>query len=1404
MSINLTVVIDNDEAIRKFRELQKTAKTVTSSVITDADRMDAAMHRFMATLGKIGVGVSFAGLVKQIAQTRGEFQQLEVAFTTLLQSKEKADALMSQMVDLAAKTPFDLQGVASGARQLLAYGFAAEDITDTLTRLGNVAAGLGLPLERLTYLYGTTAVQGRVYARDMLQFTGSGIPMLQEMAKMYGKTTEEINAMVSAGKIGFEDVRKVIENMTNEGGQFYNLMQESSKTITGLISNLGDAIDTMFNEIGKSQEGVIAGVLQGTISLVENYEKVLNILIPLVATYGVYKAALIVTAALQKASVTMSAVKTFFQLAKGIRSAADAQALFNLTMKSNPLMLALSLLVGLGTAIYRYAKGANEAAENTLGLARANKKTSDEVDVETAKIKALQDIVNNSNAAYSERKKALDELKEIVPGYHAELTSEGRLINNNTEALKNYIKEFEKSVKLRAAREELEEAYRQQRKDMKAAEAAIKQGTYQTGAGVYGGPHFKREYTEEEKKSIRMEAFLKTAATIRELNDEIVASSLAVEDSTGKTIFNVTENLKDAQKAYSDATAALDKARRDGSDISVVKKKLEAVDNAKKALDEAKKLAGVDDKTIKATIKSQKELSDAILANDLALQQSRIDIMKDGLAKELAQIDLNAEKTKQAIEGRRKKIQEAEKGDTISDRAKAKNKMQTQFNGNVDLLARPLINAAHLVEKGWEDAGEGIATVFSSQYGILDASGKEIEILVTPILPNGDVMSPQELEDYIFGTIEGARDILKADTKGIVIATNVSQDGKAGELLHQYQEEYYAPYMALKEEEANADSKAEADKIAIRLKYAKQLDDVYKQITDSSLSEIDRESRGIKEKYQELRDTVTRLLDGGSISQEKAKEWFGMIDQNEIADNLKAVINKYGSAEDKITKIQKEAAAARAKATENNRTDLIPQIDKQEQQDIGQVKADELMKTDDWINLFQNLDALSSREILRIIDNINEQLKNANLDPINLKSVTDQLDQASAKVIQKNPFAAISANFKAYKDALAKGDDLRAIKLRQEAWQSVAATVGEMGQTLSATSDLLGQFGIESTELDGVVSAFNSIASIDVTRPFSVVTGIIGGISSLIGGIFNGKDRRAEKRIARLQDQVDALEKSYEKLDRAIDKAYSNDAKELIEDQNKMLQQQKILIQQQIREEQSKKRTDNDRIKEWQEQIEEINNTIEDNIAKAQDAIFGSDIQSAISDFADAYAEAWASGEDRAAASKDFVKNMIKQMIVEAMKMDIAAPMQKVRDMLETFWADNIITPSEEDIINQMIDNIGNQLDNKYSWANKYLTSNKELSSQEASSGGFQTMSQDTGSELNGRFTAIQEYTANIRDDVRLILAQNGQKLNEMTNIRDIAIQLNGNVAIIKGHTSHLEEMDDKLGKMVKIMNEKL
>ena len=220
-----------------------------------------------------------------------------------------------------------------------------------------------MPLERLTYLYGTTAVQGRLYARDMLQFQSSGIPVLQELSKMYGKTTSEINDMVTAGKIGFDDIKKVFEGMTNEGGKFYALMEGQSKTIIGQISNLGDAIDMMFNEIGQANEGIISDAISGASYLVENYEKVLSILKVLVATYGTYKASLIAVAAAQRVSVTIQNISAWISLAKAIRTAKDAQIAFNLATKANPYVLLATVLIGVGTALYQFTKKTDAATD---------------------------------------------------------------------------------------------------------------------------------------------------------------------------------------------------------------------------------------------------------------------------------------------------------------------------------------------------------------------------------------------------------------------------------------------------------------------------------------------------------------------------------------------------------------------------------------------------------------------------------------------------------------------------------------------------------------------------------------------------------------------------------------------------------------------------------------------------------------------------------------------------------------------------------------------------------------------------------------------------------------------------------------------------------------------------------
>lgn len=252
-----------------------------------------------------GISLGAKQLVSDITRVRGEFQQLEVAFNTMLGSKEQADTLMSQLVRTAAITPFDLQGVANGAKQLLAYGTAAEDVNGTLVRLGDISAGLSIPLNDLVYLYGTTMTQGQLFTMDLRQFQGRGIPLADELAKQFGVTKDKVSELVTAGKVGFPEVQKAIESMTNEGGKFGGLMEAQSKTITGQISNIEDAIATMFNEIGKENESIINGALSGASYLVEHWKEVVTVIESAAVAYGTYKAAVMTTAALQGAEQTL-------------------------------------------------------------------------------------------------------------------------------------------------------------------------------------------------------------------------------------------------------------------------------------------------------------------------------------------------------------------------------------------------------------------------------------------------------------------------------------------------------------------------------------------------------------------------------------------------------------------------------------------------------------------------------------------------------------------------------------------------------------------------------------------------------------------------------------------------------------------------------------------------------------------------------------------------------------------------------------------------------------------------------------------------------------------------------------------------------------------------------------------
>lgn len=289
--------LDIDDFKVSSEAMGRYIKNASDNAVLEANRMEQSFLTFAQNgaryIVSYLVGQGMMSLVQSIVQVRGQFQQLELAFNTMLRSTEKSQVLMSQLVDTAARTPFDLTSIAQGAKQMLAFGSNVESVVDEIVMLGNVASGVSAPLGDLIYLYGTLRSQGRAYTVDIRQFAGRGIPIYEELGKVLNADRQELNKLVTEGKVGFPEVEKAFKNMTSEGGIYFNLMQEQSKSLTGMLSNLGDAWDSALNKIGQDNQDLFSGAIQGAIDLVENMDQIIRIVQAVTIAYGSYKAAIV-------------------------------------------------------------------------------------------------------------------------------------------------------------------------------------------------------------------------------------------------------------------------------------------------------------------------------------------------------------------------------------------------------------------------------------------------------------------------------------------------------------------------------------------------------------------------------------------------------------------------------------------------------------------------------------------------------------------------------------------------------------------------------------------------------------------------------------------------------------------------------------------------------------------------------------------------------------------------------------------------------------------------------------------------------------------------------------------------------------------------------------------------------
>lgn len=443
----------------ELRKLNREYKDFAQSSDKSTEIVDNLIGSLKRTAAEIGGFVAIKQFSSDVIDATGKMQQLQVALSTILQDKDKADALLADISKFAVTTPFSIDDVATGAKQLLAYGSSADTVVDELSMLGDVASGLQIPLGQLIYLYGTLRTQGRAYWRDIQQFQGRGINVIEELAKVLGVAQNEVQGLVTEGVIGFKEVEQAFKNMTSEGGKFNNMLANSAGTWPQQIAAVQETLFLKMNDFGNKYKEVFELGIGTAEDLVENLEDVISIIGSLVAAYGTYKAAVIAVAVAQKASGFVESIRRMAMFRKEMTLATAAQKAFNIAAKANVYVTLLSVLVGLAAAVYMFTKRTDEATAAQKRLNDEEEKFSRLESERRSKIESLIQTIKDETETDLAKITAYEQLQKLSPAITSaykleelavlDLAEANKILNKerDTNTYDSYLRNIEESTR---------------------------------------------------------------------------------------------------------------------------------------------------------------------------------------------------------------------------------------------------------------------------------------------------------------------------------------------------------------------------------------------------------------------------------------------------------------------------------------------------------------------------------------------------------------------------------------------------------------------------------------------------------------------------------------------------------------------------------------------------------------------------------------------------------------------------------------------------------------------------------------------------------------------------------------------------------------------------------------------
>lgn len=458
-----------------------------------------------------------------------------------------------------------------------------------------------------------------------------------------------------------------------------------------------------------------------------------------------------------------------------------------------------------------------------------------------------------------------------------------------------------------------------------------------------------------------------------------------------------------------------------------------------------------------------------------------------------------------------------------------------------------------------------------------------------------------------------------------------------------------------REDAANAKEKTDIAKI--EKEYAEEYKQRTKVLTDVFLNEEQRKLSAIKERYNQERKWANEQLRTGGMTKNEHKSYTSNIDKAEQKETYRSMLDDLNDYKQQEKDLREKWDTDINAAVEAKDAYLVAKLQEGKQKALSTLNGQMLQESTEWQQLFGNLDNLTVAELEKLSSTIKKKAKDLKLNPVDAQAVTNSLKEVDEQIRAKNPFESLSKHLKEYKAAendATKKDTLKdmfrdtaaSIDIVKGGFDSVVGGLTEMGLAGDeATQELLG-------DISNLMGAASQLAtSIASANPVGIIQGSIGVLTSVFN-IFNN-DRKHERKIKELQKEVDNLSRAYDRLGRAIENTYSNEVYNLMDGQVENLKKQQQLVLQQMREEQEKKHTDDDKVQEYKDKYEELGNQIEDTKKKQIEMLAGTDIQSAIDNFADALVEAYAQGEDGAKAMGETTKKVLANAVKEALKKQI-------------------------------------------------------------------------------------------------------------------------------------------------------